>query len=218
MPDQASRPDSLGRLPLHVAAGCRCSHPAVRVLVDRHPAACLVRDDDGRTPLILACDAGCELFEGDAPADVSSAAAKGSPCLDVVRALSTCVRCVPLEDRDGMSALEHAIVSGADMRVVRTLQHLERRVGEGHAAQGGRRGRTVDHGAGGAGAAPTDDGPAGAREETAATICGAPRRVSDEEPWGGPSPAKRRRSVRVDVGLASMHAVYAADVGKEYLS
>ncbi|EJK45984.1 hypothetical protein THAOC_35372 [Thalassiosira oceanica] len=83
VPEQAAHSDCLGRLPLHVAAGCRCSPRAVRLLVDRHPDACLARDADGKTPLILACNAGCELFEGDA----GGGRAKSPPSLDVVRTL-----------------------------------------------------------------------------------------------------------------------------------
>lgn len=204
VPDQIAQSDCLGRLPLHVATGCRCSAPAVRLLVDRHPDGCLARDQDGKTPLILACDADCELFEGH-----SGVRARSPPSLDVVRVLVRCVGCVPLEDSDGMSALEHAILSEADLRVVKMLQYLERRLGEGESAK--RRRREGDApGTDGSTTSTTDDVPAavfvGTRADRPPTA-ETPRRVSREELCEGASPAKRRRSSYVDMRIASMHAV-----------
>ena len=205
MPEQITQSDVLGRLPLHIATGCRCSSPTVRILVDLHPDACLARDDDGKTPLILACDAECELFEGD---DLRT---RGPPSFDVVRILVRCVRSVPLEDSDGMSALEHAIISDAPLKVVQMLQYVERRLGEGECA---KRQRQQENASGGSNSTTaTNDVPTTVvvkrttEKADQPSMCEIPRRVSKEELCGGASPAKRRRSSFVDVRIASMHAM-----------
>jgi ankyrin repeat protein len=89
----------------------------VQMLANACPDACVVQDHDGRTPLHLACDSSCQLFEGDCH-KVSSL-----PSINVVFTLAkTHLASVSLEDNDGTSALEHAILSNASIEVVRLLQ------------------------------------------------------------------------------------------------
>eukprot|EP00584_Thalassiosira_punctigera_P009140 CAMPEP_0172530366 /NCGR_PEP_ID=MMETSP1067-20121228/4120_1 /TAXON_ID=265564 ORGANISM="Thalassiosira punctigera, Strain Tpunct2005C2" /NCGR_SAMPLE_ID=MMETSP1067 /ASSEMBLY_ACC=CAM_ASM_000444 /LENGTH=189 /DNA_ID=CAMNT_0013314555 /DNA_START=19 /DNA_END=585 /DNA_ORIENTATION=- len=101
--------DCLGRTPLHVAAGTGASLPTIQLLVEACPRACGVQDVDGKTPLHLACDSACELFEGD-----ERNPPRGPPSCEVVQMLAKASpMSVPLEDLEGMSALEHAIFSDA---------------------------------------------------------------------------------------------------------
>lgn len=108
--------DCVGRTPLHVAAGTGADAFITRLLVKAYPKACDLQDDDGRTPLHLACDAECVIFEG-------SQTPRGPPTIDVVQALlSGSLAPVLVEDEDDTSPIEYAIVSGADMDVVKILQ------------------------------------------------------------------------------------------------
>lgn len=85
-----------------------------------YPAACAMQDVDGKTPLMLACTSDCELFEDDAKPGATGHRALDS---DVIFALiKACPRSVPLEDEDGTSALEHAILSDAPVGTIQLLQ------------------------------------------------------------------------------------------------
>jgi len=131
VPDSPSRVDCVGRTPLHVAAGSRASPALMGVLARAHPRACATRDDDGKTPLHLACDNECDLFEGgdeDEGGEERRLLPREPPSYDVVRALvKVDPLCVPLEDYAGMSALEHAIISNAPIRVVKLLQYVTKK-------------------------------------------------------------------------------------------
>ena len=82
-----------------------------------------IQDIDGKTPLTLTCDAACELFKGD-----QNSYDREPPSFQVVEVLlKASVSSVPLEDADGMSALEHAIFSEAPIKVIKLLQHVTRR-------------------------------------------------------------------------------------------
>ena len=108
--------DCVGRTPLHVACGTGTDAQIIRRLVQAYPNACDIQDEDGRLPLHLACDTECVLFEGDQTP-------RAPPSIDVVRALlSGSIRSVLVEDEDEMSPIEYAIVSGANLNVVKMLQ------------------------------------------------------------------------------------------------
>lgn len=69
------------------------------------------------TPLHMACNSSCKLFEGD------DQFARGPPSYDVVRALLLpSSDSITLDDVNEMSPIEYAIVSNASLRVVRLLQ------------------------------------------------------------------------------------------------
>eukprot|EP00984_Skeletonema_dohrnii_P025981 scaffold15220_cov64-Skeletonema_dohrnii-CCMP3373.AAC.1 len=108
--------DCVGRTPLHVACGTGASAEIIRRLVKAYPQACDLQDEDGRLPLHIACDIECVLFEGDLTE-------RAPPTIDVVRALlSGSLRSVLVEDEDEMSPIEYAIVSDANINVVKLLQ------------------------------------------------------------------------------------------------
>jgi ankyrin repeat protein len=89
----------------------------VQMLASACPDACAVQDLDGRTPLHLACDRSCQLFEGDCHR------ASAPPSINVVFTLAkTHLASVSLEDNYGTSALELAILSNASIQVVKLLQ------------------------------------------------------------------------------------------------
>ncbi|KAL9187778.1 hypothetical protein ACHAXT_006156 [Thalassiosira profunda] len=124
-PDAAASRDCLDRTPLHVAAGTGAGAAVVKVLADACPSAAMVQDQDGRTPLHLACDSSCELFEDDRSRGVR----RGPPSYRTVGVLlSAALGAAVLEDEDGMSAIEYALFSGADLQTVRLIQRAAQKV------------------------------------------------------------------------------------------
>ena len=108
--------DCVGRTPLHVACGSGADDLIIQRLVKAYPQACDVQDGDGKLPLHIVCDTECVLFEGDQTP-------RPPPSLNVVRALlSGSVRSVLVEDDDGMSPIEYAIISDNNIKVVTLLQ------------------------------------------------------------------------------------------------
>jgi ankyrin repeat protein len=115
-PDSPRARDCLNRTPLHVAAGVGASVAVINHLVNSYPEACNIQDEDGRTPLHFACDAESLLFEGDQ-------GRRGPPDFVVVHSLlSGSIRSASMEDADDVSPLEYAILSNADVKVVKMLQ------------------------------------------------------------------------------------------------
>ncbi|KAL7548366.1 hypothetical protein ACHAWF_012633 [Thalassiosira exigua] len=115
-PETPRARDCLNRTPLHVAAGVGAEVPVVKFLALSYPEACKVQDVDGRTPLHFACDVDCKLFEGEP-------VRQEPPSFELVHALlSASISPASMEDDDDMSPLEYAIISDADVRVVKLLQ------------------------------------------------------------------------------------------------
>ena len=103
--------DRAGRTPLHVAAAARGADAVdpivIKLLGNLDPTTCSALDERGRTPLHLACESSRD----------------GPPSYGAVRALlSESIWPASIEDDDGMSPLEHAILSNASADVVVLLQ------------------------------------------------------------------------------------------------
>ena len=125
VPEAPQCVDCLGRLPLHICTGTRADLASVQLLVTAYPQGCCVQDvDGGKTPLHMACDIQCKLFEQDDDEETELS----PPSLEVVKTLiKTKPCCVQLEDQDGMSALEYSIFSDSDIKVVKLLQNATRK-------------------------------------------------------------------------------------------
>jgi len=121
-PEDAEALDCLERTPLHVATGTGASVNVINALLEANPSACRAQDADGRTPLHMACDRNCVLFEG-------SVNSNDAPRYDVVNSLlSVSPSSVTLEDADEMTAIEYALLSSGDLRVVKMLQRASQKV------------------------------------------------------------------------------------------
>ncbi|EED94158.1 predicted protein [Thalassiosira pseudonana CCMP1335] len=119
-PDTIEKVDCLNRTALHVAAGTGADVSVIRVLTSRYPEACMIQDVDGRLPLHLACDSSCQLFEGSQNSKL--------PNFAVIQVLlSVSMESSVAEDEEGMSAVEYAIISDADISVVKLLQRATQR-------------------------------------------------------------------------------------------
>ena len=115
-PELPKARDCLNRTPLHIAAGVGASVQVIKYLTMAYPEACKIQDEDGRTPLHFACDVECRLFEGEPDR-------REPPSFQVVHALlSASIAPASMEDEDEMCPLEYAILSDADVRVVKLLQ------------------------------------------------------------------------------------------------
>ena len=66
VPESPSHVDCLHRMPLHFAVGAWADLCIIELHAKAYPGVCAVHDEDGKTPLHLACDSACELFVGAA--------------------------------------------------------------------------------------------------------------------------------------------------------
>lgn len=125
-PDAPRARDCLDRTPLHVMAGTCAASFVIEVLVDAFPDACMIQDMDGRTPLHFACDSSCELFEDNNSASTTPRPPPSYRTIDIL--VKASLDSVILEDEDGMSAIEYALCSNADLQTVKLLQRAAQKV------------------------------------------------------------------------------------------
>lgn len=120
-PEMLAARDDLDRTPLHIAADSEVSPMLLKFLARAYPAACDAQDEDGRTPLHYVCDTSASsdvLFAHNAPPQHQEA-----PKHEAVAALlSESLNAATIEDDDGMSPLEHAIMCEASLKTVKLLQ------------------------------------------------------------------------------------------------
>ena len=125
--------DCLNRTPLHVAAGCKASATLIKRIARSYPVACVIQDAEGKTPLHLACDSSCVLFEDqidvtDENGTSTSSSNREPPNHESIAALlSISLHAATLEDDDEMSPLEHAIMSNASLETILMLQAATRK-------------------------------------------------------------------------------------------
>ena len=127
----AASTDCLNRTPLHVAAGCKASSLLIKLIARAYPAACVVQDEEGKTPLHFACDSSCVLFEDQVNVDDENDASISNQDppnhKSIVALLSISLHATTLEDVEEMSPLEHAIMSNASLKTVKLLQAATRK-------------------------------------------------------------------------------------------
>ena len=108
-----------------MAGTCAASF-VIEVLVDAFPDACMIQDMDGRTPLHFACDSSCELFEDNNSTITTPRPPPSYRTIDIL--VKASLDSVILEDEDGMSAIEYALCSNADLQTVKLLQRAAQKV------------------------------------------------------------------------------------------
>ena len=115
--------DRDGRTPLHVAAACEADPMVIKLLGSTNPATCTILDENSRTPLHLTCDTSCNLFQ-EKEDTRQQRQQRNAPSHDIICALlSDSIAATVVEDKDGMNALECAILSDASFEVVTLLQN-----------------------------------------------------------------------------------------------
>jgi len=110
-----------GQTALHIAVAAQASSSVVEYLLQTNPAATFVRDDDSRTPLHLACMGA---MSGEYYDDPMLWIAY-SPDFATVRLLCDAnPHMANEEDAEGMTPIEHALVSNAHASIVHYLRHV----------------------------------------------------------------------------------------------
>jgi len=122
-PALTAQVDALGRTPLHVAAAYGASPQVVRFLLQQDVSAAAKLDFEGKTPLHLCCEKCCG--EGACDPGLGNGQLVKGPMSEVLKMLAKAFPdSLNREDEMEMSPLEHAIVNGADVKVVKLLQKL----------------------------------------------------------------------------------------------
>ena len=122
-PHMPAATDRVGRTPLHVAAGLGCPASLLDIIARAHPAACDAQDVEGKKPLHFICDSSCVLFEEDL-----GGSPRQPPNHDaVVALLPYSFHAAASKDDEGMTPLEHAIMSNASATTVKLLQSMTRK-------------------------------------------------------------------------------------------
>jgi hypothetical protein len=116
--------DKNGYTALHTAAEWGASPQVIQVLIKHYSKAASMKEYRGKTPLHLYCEKGHlnRLQDGVLNGAYGDYTDEDSPCEVVISIMDAALLNIADEDKDGFSALEYAIVSGADFRLVRTLQ------------------------------------------------------------------------------------------------
>jgi len=121
-PHMTAAKDCLDRTPLHVAAGSGASPELLALIAHACPAACDVQDEEGKTPLHFACDSSCVLFEDDQENDESRTSKQPPNHESIAALLSHSIHAATLDDEEGITPLEHAIMSDVSLETVELLQ------------------------------------------------------------------------------------------------
>ena len=104
--------DAAGRSPLHAGCAVGRSSDVVAAIARAGPSACMRRDRKGRVPLHYACGASGGLRKKPRRLDAGAIF-----CL-----VSMAPSSVHVKDIDNANAIEAAILSGADMKLIAFLQ------------------------------------------------------------------------------------------------
>lgn len=131
----ASRIDSRGRYPLHLALEHESDVKVVKFLIENNKAAVAAQDVYGQTPLHMVVQQFTEkrernsLYERNNYLDIGDVISfvDSIEALDLILLLCDAVPSSPLvEDSNGMTALEYAIDVEADCKLVKALQEKMR--------------------------------------------------------------------------------------------
>jgi len=115
-PRSLTSPDMAGRYPIHVAAKWGATPDVIRFLVEAGPSVVGVPDNSGKTPMHYVGECYVAHYN-------SSLYNRSEAMMHVVRLLKTSAPAsVNLEDEEGMNAIEYALDSDADIRVIKVMQ------------------------------------------------------------------------------------------------
>eukprot|EP00567_Pseudictyota_dubia_P014090 CAMPEP_0197436634 /NCGR_PEP_ID=MMETSP1175-20131217/4060_1 /TAXON_ID=1003142 /ORGANISM="Triceratium dubium, Strain CCMP147" /LENGTH=231 /DNA_ID=CAMNT_0042965969 /DNA_START=182 /DNA_END=877 /DNA_ORIENTATION=+ len=122
-PTMTDATDATQRTPLHEAVTHDASMEVVKFLAKTKPECTTMKDANGKTPLMLVCQEIGQI-EDRQWLDASQMERRLLYLCDLANSL---VKSVPMsvlaEDKEGMTALEHAINSEAPKKMIRVLQH-----------------------------------------------------------------------------------------------
>lgn len=108
--------DSTGRYPIHVAAKWAASPDVMSYLTKMNPSVAGVQDSTGKTPMHYVAEFYISHFN-------NVKWSRDDAMLQVVRLLKNAAPLsVNLEDEEGMTCIEYALLSDAHIKVVKTMQ------------------------------------------------------------------------------------------------
>lgn len=115
-PTSLKSADSIGRYPIHVAAKWAASPDVMSYLVKMNPSVSGVQDSTGKTPMHYVAEFYIAHFH-------NVQWSRDDAMLQVVRVLkNSAPLSVNLEDEEGMTCIEYALISDAHIKVVKTMQ------------------------------------------------------------------------------------------------
>lgn len=115
-PASLASSDVTGRYPIHVAAKWGATPDVIAYLIKKNPAVAGAPDSTGRTPMHYVGKWYLRHFD-------NVMYSRDDSMLQVVRLLkSAAPKSVNLEDNEGMNAIEYALQSDANLKVVKTMQ------------------------------------------------------------------------------------------------
>ncbi len=116
-PESFTSLDDLGRYPLHIACAWGSSLDTIKFLIDSYPDAAKIQDSHGKCAIHHLCRSFKHHYQD------TSGILFNDRMMDIVESLYTAApMSFNVEDNDGMNALEYAIESGFDMKIIRAMQ------------------------------------------------------------------------------------------------
>merc|ERR1711862_444997 len=114
--DSLSNRDAAGRYPIHVAAKWRATPDVIEFLIKSNPSVTGIPDNSGKTPMHYIGEFYHVNFS-------SPYCNRDEAMLKVVKLMkSAAPNSVNLEDNDGMNAIEYALLSEANIYVIKAMQ------------------------------------------------------------------------------------------------
>mmetsp|Transcript_2904 Transcript_2904/g.4347 ORF Transcript_2904/g.4347 Transcript_2904/m.4347 type:complete len:284 (+) Transcript_2904:141-992(+) len=125
-PESLHCADALGRFPIHIASAWGASPATIQFLIDEHPVAASIQDNEGKAPIHHLCQSFVLNYQ-DASIMSQDTSLMSTPVTDsmlsIVDMLKTAApHSFNLEDNDEMNAVEYALLSESDIKVVKIIQ------------------------------------------------------------------------------------------------
>eukprot|EP01083_Nonionella_stella_P024176 66839_1 len=115
-PDSHSSSDVTGRYPIHVAAKWAATPDVIAYLIKTNPSVAGIPDSTGKTPMHYVGEYYLQHF-------TNCMYSRDDSMLQVTRLLKNAApMSVNLEDNEGMNAIEYALLSDANLKVIKTMQ------------------------------------------------------------------------------------------------
>lgn len=119
-PQSLSSSDIAGRYPVHVAAKWGATPDVIAYLIKTNPTVTGMPDSTGKTPMHYVGECYLQHFD-------NALYSCDDSMLQVVRLLRNAAPLsVNLEDDEGMNAIEYALASDANLKVIKTMQRASR--------------------------------------------------------------------------------------------
>lgn len=109
--------DALGRFPIHIACAWGASPETIEFLLDEYPIAASIQDNEGKAPIHHLCQSFILNYQ-----DTSLMSGKESMMSIVNMLKAAAPKSFNLEDDDEMNAIEYAIESDTDIKVIKAIQ------------------------------------------------------------------------------------------------